>query len=174
MNEIWKDVVGYEGFYQVTVLGQIRRNPLNYSSTNESYKNGYCLSQRDNGMGYLRVKLSKHGKYKSCLVHRIIAEVFIENPNNYKTVHHIDNNKKNNNINNLMWCTQSYNCKVEYTSGRRTGIERVGSDVICIVSGTVYPSIAKAARTIGINKTTLHDMLTGKTKTNRTTLRLRF
>lgn len=107
--ETWKDVVGYEGIYKVSNLGNVQR-VSSFRGVNKRYLDNYYLNARDNGKGYLRIKLTINNKSKRVMLHRIIAEAFIENPNNYPCVNHIDGNKKNNNINNLEWCTQSYNC----------------------------------------------------------------
>lgn len=123
MNQ-WIDLKGYEGFYLINNKGEIKRNPQNLKGVNNKYKNDYLLKPKDNGKGYLRVKLTIKNKSKRVMIHRLIADSFIPNPQNYKTVHHIDNNKKNNSIDNLMWCTQSYNCKIEYDLGRRKITEK--------------------------------------------------
>ena len=107
--ETWKDVVGYEGIYKVSNLGNVKRIGKIHLC-NYKYQNGYLLKSLDNGKGYLRIKLSNKGISKRVMLHRIIAEAFIKNPNNYPYVNHIDGNKKNNNIKNLEWCTQSHNC----------------------------------------------------------------
>jgi hypothetical protein len=115
-KEIWKDVIGYEGIYQVSNLGDVKRIGKIHLC-NYKYQNGYLLKSLDNGKGYLRIKLSNKGISKRVMLHRIIAEAFIDNPNKHPVVNHIDGNKKNNNIDNLEWCTQSYNCLCSVKSG---------------------------------------------------------
>lgn len=105
--EIWKKIKGFED-YEVSNLGNVKRIS-NFKFCNKNYLDNYFLKQKDNGKGYFRVKLSNNGVVKMYMVHRLIAENFIENPNNYKVVNHIDHNKKNNNIENLEWCTHSHN-----------------------------------------------------------------
>ena len=93
-----KDIKNYEGLYQVTENGDVwsvRRNRF--------------LKPYKNQLGYLRVVLSKKGKVKKYSVHRLVAEAFIDNPNNYPCVNHKDENKLNNNVDNLEWCTIRYN-----------------------------------------------------------------
>jgi hypothetical protein len=107
--EIWKDVIGYEGIYQVSNLGRIKRISKNHLC-NLRYQGEYYLKPLDNGKGYLRMKLSNNGSSKRVMLHRIIAEAFINNPENKKVINHINGNKKDNRIENLEWCTQSYNC----------------------------------------------------------------
>ena len=103
MDEVWKDIEGYEGLYQVSNTGQVRS--LNYLHTGEVKP----LKQGTDGNGYKRVSLYKDGKSKTCRVHRLVAMAFILNPNNYKEVNHKDENPSNNNVNNLEWCTNEYN-----------------------------------------------------------------
>jgi len=105
--EVWKKIKGFED-YQISNLGRVKRIS-NFKYCNKKYLDNYILNQYENGKGYYRVKLSNNGVVKMYMVHRLIAENFINNPKNYKVVNHIDHNKKNNNIKNLEWCTQSYN-----------------------------------------------------------------
>ena len=109
MSEIWKDVVGYESYYQVSNLGNVKRIG-SFRGVNKAYLNGYNLKPMDNGMGYFRIKLTVNNKSKRVMLHRIIAEAFISNPEGKKVINHLDGDKKNNTLNNLEWCTQSENC----------------------------------------------------------------
>lgn len=102
MIEIWKDILGYEGLYQVSNLGNVRS--LNYRRSGKTK-----LLKQGTDNGYKRVELSKNGKKKKYWVHRLVAISFISNPNNYKEVNHKDEDKSNNNVNNLEWCTREYN-----------------------------------------------------------------
>lgn len=112
-GEVWKDVVGYEGLYQVSNLGRVKsldkvistRN--GYSSFEKSIK-GRVLKQVL-VMGYLKVHLVNMNKGKSIPVHRFVAMSFIANKNNYPQVNHKDEDKTNNVVDNLEWCTVSYN-----------------------------------------------------------------
>ena len=102
MAEIWKDIEGYEGLYQVSNKGQVKSLKRYRNNGNGKYlqkekilksyigKNGYCI-----------VDLYKNGKRKKCLLHRLVAEAFIYNPQNKPCINHIDCHKTNNNINNL-------------------------------------------------------------------------
>ena len=93
--EIWKDIEGFEN-YQVSSWGRVRSD------------NGIIKPYR-NGKGYLKVGLMKNGKSNKKRVNRLVAMAFIENPNNYPFVDHIDGNKENNSITNLRWVTDKQN-----------------------------------------------------------------
>jgi hypothetical protein len=94
--EIWKDIHGFEGLYQVSNQGKIRsRNSIRKTPISSN--------------GYKIVKLCNHGTIKFCLVHRLVAEAFIPNPNQLRFVNHKDRNRTNNSADNLEWCTQQYN-----------------------------------------------------------------
>lgn len=108
-EEIWKDVKGYEGLYQVSNLGNVMSLP------NQIHKGNVILKQRISN-GYYQVTLYKNHEVKAIYVHRLVAEAFIPNPDNLPQVGHKDeNNFKtgddcNNNANNLYWCTLKENC----------------------------------------------------------------
>jgi hypothetical protein len=128
--EVWKDVVGYEGIYQVSNLGNVKRISKT-RGVNIKYKNDYILKPMDNGKGYLRVKLTNNGISKRVMLHRIIAEAFIPNIYNKKVVNHINCNLKDNSINNLEWCTQSENCLHAVKLGRWTqGRKKITPELI--------------------------------------------
>lgn len=97
-KEIWKDVVGYEGLYQVSNLGRVRMS-----------KNKKIKAILEDAYGYLVVKMTKDKVVKYIKVHRLVAMAFIENDDNKPCVDHIDTNKYNNNASNLRWVTQKEN-----------------------------------------------------------------
>jgi hypothetical protein len=115
--EIWKDVVGYEGIYKVSNYGLVKR-VSKIRGVNLKYREEYYLVPTDNGKGYFRIKLSNNGKSKRVMLHRIIAEAFINNPENKKCVNHINHNRKDNRIENLEWCTHSENTLHAVKHGR--------------------------------------------------------
>ena len=102
-EEIWKDIKGYEG-YQVSNFGNVRS--LNYNKTK---KIKILIPSLDN-YGYNYLLLYKNSKRKHFTVHRLVAQAFIPNPNNLPQVNHKDEDKTNNCVENLEWCTNKYNC----------------------------------------------------------------
>lgn len=103
MKEIWVPVKGYIGLYEVSNLGRVRS--LNYNHSRKTK----LLKQRKTKFGYMRVGLFKNYKQKTFFVHRLVAEAFIPNWFNYQQVNHIDEDKTNNHVDNLEWCTAGYN-----------------------------------------------------------------
>lgn len=122
MAECWKDIPGYEGFYQVSNLGMVRsvertrlvKNRYGYESFRTD--SGKMMAGSDNGNGYLIVSLKKNGARKSKYIHRLVAEAFLPREDGCDTVNHKDYNTKNNCAENLEWCTQKEN--VRYSSER--------------------------------------------------------
>lgn len=109
-QEIWKDVSGYEGLYQVSNLGRVKSLPVHRKVGWADYvSKEKILKQCKNKYGYLFVCLHKGDTQRVVKVHRLVALAFIANPNNYRCINHKDEDKSNNNINNLEWCTHSYN-----------------------------------------------------------------
>ena len=107
-KEMWKAVKGYEGLYEVSDNGEIRS--LDHEVLNNGTSvlvKGVLKRTRMKDNGYMIVDLWKDGKGKTHHVHRLVAQAFIDNPENKQTVNHIDGNKKNNNVNNLEWLTPS-------------------------------------------------------------------
>ena len=103
-KEEWKDVENYEGLYQVSNLGRVKSLKDNNGKPREK-----IMKQGKTKNGYLRIMLCKNGKRERFLVHRLVANAFIPNPNNFKCVNHKDEDKTNNCVNNLEWCTYQYN-----------------------------------------------------------------
>lgn len=114
MEEVWKDVVGFEGLYQVSNYGRV------FSVRNNRVINQGCNNR---GQGYYHVRLH-NGKCHTKTVHRLVAEAFIPNPNGYPQVNHIDENAKNNRVDNLEWCTSKYNNNYGTRNARISASER--------------------------------------------------
>lgn len=107
MEEVWKDVVGYEGLYQVSNMGRVKS--LSRIGLNGNRLKERLLKPRPKAFGYLLVCLYKQGNCKNFLIHRLVAEAFIPNPNNYPQINHKDEVTYNNVVSNLEWCTCKYN-----------------------------------------------------------------
>ena len=107
--EIWKDIEGYEGLYQVSNRGRVKS--LSRKVTNAMFSiNEHFVKLVDNGHGYKSVSLWKDNKGKHFYVHRLVALAFVPNSNGYKYINHKDEDKSNNDVSNLEWCTAKYNC----------------------------------------------------------------
>ena len=105
MEEIWKDIEGYESLYMVSSLGRVKS--LGNGNSNKSKLK--IMKTTLNHKGYPMIKLCKEGVGKGFSVHRLVAKAFIPNPNNLPQVNHKDENKQNNCVENLEWCTNEYN-----------------------------------------------------------------
>lgn len=112
-GEEWKDVIGYEGYYMVSSFGRIislgRMIPPGRGGITERCKSPQLIHPAPNPKGYYKCALCKNGKVYNARIHKIVAEAFIPNPNNYKYIDHIDTNTKNNKVSNLRWCTLKMN-----------------------------------------------------------------
>lgn len=124
-DEIWKDIEGYEGLYQVSNKGRVKRLASYISNgKGEYFKEEHVLSLGKNKQGYCQVGLSKNNKIKSFRVHRLVAKAFIHNPQNKKEVNHINELKDDNRVENLEWCTSSENSRHGTRNERITKTKR--------------------------------------------------
>lgn len=109
MTEIWKDIVGYEGLYQVSNLGNVKRLK-GYKGRGKGYiVEEHLIKPSINSNGYQNVVLCKNGKTKTFTMHRLVAIAFLYNSDNLPQVNHKDENKLNNCVDNLEWCDSKYN-----------------------------------------------------------------
>ena len=110
-TEIWKDIQGYERLYQVSNLGRDRslNRYVKFSNGRLIYYKSKILKSIVRKDNYLIVDLHKNGDSKKFYVHRLVAEAFLDNPNNLPQVNHKDENRQNNNVDNLEWCSSEYN-----------------------------------------------------------------
>jgi hypothetical protein len=159
MEEIWKDIPGWEGFYAASNLGRIKNVRTGHIQKLYNHKNGYVYCH-----------LSKNGSTKVLRVHRVIAETFIPNPNNLTQVNHKSEVKTDNSIDNLEWCDAKYN------AGFGTRIERIVEKninhpgkskwVIKLNKDNeilhFYPSTMQAERETGINHSHIMKCCLGK------------
>ena len=124
MKEQWKEIKGNREIYEVSSLGNVRTKDR--EGARGHHVKGHILTQRDNSNGYLRCDINITGKTKSHLVHRLVAEKFIPNPDNKPFVNHIDGNKHNNSVNNLEWCTRNENERHAWKTGLKHDIATKG------------------------------------------------
>ena len=119
-EEIWKDIPNYEGLYQVSSLGRVKsvKRIVPYKNGKVIHRKERLLSLSDSYGQYYTVGLIKEGNHKTWNVHRLVAMAFIPNPNNLPCINHKDENKYNNLVDNLEWCSYSYNTK--YNNVMRT------------------------------------------------------
>jgi hypothetical protein len=163
MKEIWKDIPNYEGLYQISNLGRVKSLSRKWSPRET------VLKAEGKSEEYLHVSLWKDRTSSHLYIHRCVAELFIPNPNNLPYVNHKDENKRNNTVDNLEWCSAQYN------SNYGTRNERVGKSQ---VNGTTksypviqtdldgkfiaeYPSIMEAHRQTGISVNGIRVMCNG-------------
>ena len=167
-DERWKDIPGYEGLYQASNYGQIRsvdniQHVLWHGKIVEKHKHGRLIKQGKHRGGYKVVWLSKHGTVKAHTVHRLIANTFIQNPNNLPEVNHIDGNKENNKIDNLEWVNRTENLLHAYKKlNRSNGNEK---RIVCVETGMTYKSIRQAANDYSISSSAIQEVLRGRNKT---------
>lgn len=109
MEEIWKDIKGYEGLYQISNLGRVKSLKRIVENNNRKYFTKERILKPIQIGSYYGVQLSVHGKSKKFYLHRLVCSTFIENIENKKCVNHKDGNKHNNKLENLEWCTHSEN-----------------------------------------------------------------
>lgn len=164
-NEIWKPVKGYEGVYEVSNLGRVRRLwPIS-----GHYRMLNPFPRYKHPRDYMAVNLSSDNKMKTMSVHRLVAEAFIPNPDGLTQVNHKDENKRNNCVDNLEWCDCSYN--VNYGTGieRRSLSMRNRKDASYPVGQydkdwnliAVFQSMSEAERATGINKSQIRHCAMG-------------
>jgi len=117
--EVWKSIKGYEGFYEVSTLGNVKSldRKIIFSDGRIRFFKGKFLNPAKTKTGYLFIGLKKSGSIKQMYLHRIVAESFIFNKELKETVNHIDGNKQNNNLINLEWNTRKENTQHAYDTG---------------------------------------------------------
>lgn len=153
--ERWKDIKETKGVYQISSKGRVKRVGK-YSNQFTSWYDEKILKPAIHERGYLFVQLSINKKILRRYIHRLVAEAFIPNPENKKTVNHKDGNKKNNCVENLEWCTYLENNTHAYEKLGKLQKNKKGS--IAVVQYDLkgnfikeYPSIREAQRQTGIN-----------------------
>lgn len=164
MQEIWKDIEGYEGLYQVSNLGRVK------SLCQNNMKNGSIMKLCFDKYGYNVITLRNKGKKKTYKVHRLVALHFIDNPNNHPQLNHIDEDKTNNASSNLEWCDAKYNTNYGTGIKRRSYKQRFSNrnrkKVLNIDTGEVFISTMEVQRQLGFNNTGISRCCRGKCKTS--------
>lgn len=162
-KEQWKDIKGFEGLYQISSYGRVKSlykevpNPKNKNKV-FVYPEKIIKCQLD-GCGYIRTQIFKNGKSTTIKVHREVAKAFLENPNNLPQVNHKDEDKTNNTLENLEWCTPEYNINYGTAKerivesqrklgfpGAKAGAKASSKRVLCVTTNMEFESASKAAR----------------------------
>lgn len=156
-----KDIKGYEGEYAVTSCGKIW-----------SYKSNKFLKLKDQRQGYKLVILTHDGVQRTLQVHRLVANTYLSNPNNYPCINHKNGIKEDNRVQNLEWCTYSQNMQHAYATGLMNVEGKIMKGhnckkVKCIETGIVYESGAAAARAMGLDPSHISKVCQGKAKSHK-------
>lgn len=151
MSRMWKPIPGFEGLYIVSDFGQVR-----------GLKRGHCLRPNRKRTGYLQVTLSRGGVNHYRDVHRLVAQAFLPNPEGKPQVNHKNGQKSDNRACNLEWVTESENQRHRFeVLGHRGHTAR---PVVCLETGSVYPSAKAAAEDIGCNRSSVSQCCLGTRK----------
>ena len=171
MEEIWKPIKGYEGLYEVSNLGRVKRLPYSIIGKGIRNFNGGVLKGSIARNGYVRVTLTKNAVNKFYHVHRLVAETFIENPEKLPLINHIDENRTNNRVDNLEWCTYHYNntyrdarkrFAATYSTNHTYPVKMYSLDGELIKT---FPSVREASKAMGVTITTIGRAISKTRKT---------
>ncbi len=160
MIEVWKDVPNFEGLYRVSNTGKVK----SFAKSNKyATQPIHLLNPTINNNGYAQVTFYKDCKRSKFSVHRLVAELFIPNPDNLPCINHKDENKLNNSVDNLEWCTVAYNNA--YGTARIRGIDKRSKPVEQLTYDgkviAVYRSAKIASEIVGIEKNTITSAILG-------------
>lgn len=158
MKEIWRDIEGFGDCYQVSNRGIVKS--LKFG------KERIMKAKKDKG--YLRVGLRKDGKQKFYMVHRLVALAFLPNPENLPEINHIDEDKTNNRVENLEWCSAKYNTnygsRTKKATESNTNHQNMSKKVLCVETGKIYPSAHQVERDLGFLNGNISAACNGKYK----------
>lgn len=158
--EEFKDIIGYEGYYQVSNKGRIK------SLGNDKNRKEKYLKPTKDGDNYLRVGLHKDGKQKTCHIHRLVAEAFIPNPDNLPTVDHIDRNLSNNTVENLRWADMKMQAENKCEWDRTNQVKSRSIPVSQYTNSgefiATYPSSREAERKTGVANQSITACIKGR------------
>lgn len=160
MEEVWKDIPGFEGYYQASTLGKVRSvdRYVKYKDTDGvALRKGKILSPKTSNKGYLETTLMKEGKTYYRRIHQLIASAFLPNPNNYPYINHINEDKMDNRVENLEWCTPKYNVEAYHESRTKLYQYTLKGELV-----KVWNSITKAAESIHGDKGGIHHCCAGR------------
>lgn len=167
-EEVWKDIKGYEGMYQVSSYGRVKSVNREISQQKDGtyfsrkMKSRILKTQIINS-GYELVNLSKNGIRDARTVHRLVAEAFVQKENGRDDVNHIDGNKTNNLVDNIEWVSRSENVQHSYDHLTR---KSKGKNVKCIDTGEVFRSVAEAARKKKLSRVAISHSLNGRSESS--------
>lgn len=170
----WRPVVGYEGLYEVNNVGVVRSLDREYidSIGRHTIKKGRVLKQKITVFGYARVALVKDHKVKHVQVHRLVGMAFLDKPEGCDFINHKDEDKLNNDVSNLEWCTQKYNSNYGTRTERiKKALREKKHGWIPIIAtlpdGTeeYYESARQAERILGYPHSGISNMLKGRAHT---------
>ena len=174
MQEVWKDIEGYEGLYQVSNMGRVKSLGRDVWKWNHyTHQPEKILKMGQDRYGYLVVGLYKDKKLKTFKVHRLVAQAFVTNHENKETVNHINGNKQDNKANNLEWHSNEENIKPAFSMGLTGGIHFQNNKKSAPVEQydknnnlvSMYPSTREAERTTGVSSGSIVACCKGKIKT---------
>lgn len=166
-EEIWKPIKGWEGLYEISSHGRVRSLDRLLKNRYAKYvRKGRILKQSFDTNGYLFVSLRNKTHKKNCLVHRLVAQAFIPNPNEKEEVNHISGNKTENRVTNLKWATRSeiqiYRNRV---LGKHSSFWETKRAIRCIELEREWESIMEASKELKIGRTGICNQLSGLQRT---------
>lgn len=169
MKEQWRPIVCADDGYEISSIGRVRSYKNRYGfGRDELLEEPVLLSIQIHRLGYLYKMLQVNGKPKKFYIHRLVAEAFIPNPNEYPEINHIDGDEINNCVENLEWCTRKDNMRHARENGLwsidtlSAAVEAWKTPIYCYEKDHVYSSGEEAARDIGVNKALITMVCQGK------------